>query len=119
VGFLVSDALAQVIRIGSPVNGTSVKAGSNITVEIQKPDTLTSSVEVVIVIGFVSCGSTPCPSPMDRVGDVLYNGPFHPAFHSGGGLPYQNFIVTIPTGRRPFQFSRVSSIPCRWNWAQS
>ncbi|KAJ7723303.1 hypothetical protein DFH07DRAFT_759603 [Mycena maculata] len=92
-------ALSQGIRIGAPLNGTTVKPGSQIIVEVDKPDTLTGSTELALVIGFLNCFSDPCPSPMDRIGDILYNGSYRPQFHTNTGiwkLPYQNFTVTVP-----------------------
>ncbi|KAJ7449162.1 hypothetical protein FB451DRAFT_1187266 [Mycena latifolia] len=95
---LTVSAFAQSIEIGAPSTESRVRAGENITVEVDRPDTLTGSIEVAIVIGFVKCGSGPCPSPMDRIGTILYNGGYHPKFHNSPGprLPYQNFTVTIP-----------------------
>ncbi|KAJ7434540.1 hypothetical protein B0H11DRAFT_2118394 [Mycena galericulata] len=69
-------------------------------------DTLTGSTELALVIGFLSCpgpessgSSSNCPSPLDEIGTILYNGSYDPDFHNGGeGLkpPYQNFSVVIP-----------------------
>ncbi|KAK7052484.1 hypothetical protein R3P38DRAFT_2860589 [Favolaschia claudopus] len=95
-GSLVSYVLAQSIRIGSPANGTVVQPGSTLTVQIQQPSSLSNEIEVAVVIGFLNCPSPdPCPAPLDRIGTVLYNGPYHPVA-SPPGLPYQNISVTIP-----------------------
>ena len=52
---------------------------------------------------------TPCPSAgcdapgfdaTQRLGNVLYNGPYNPQFHPEAGVgkpPHQNFSVPIPT----------------------
>ncbi|KAJ7723304.1 hypothetical protein DFH07DRAFT_783623 [Mycena maculata] len=97
---LTTATLAQSIDIGAPASGATVPAGSNITVEVDKPDTLTGSTEVAIVIGLLSCVGLPdgCPSPADDIGDVLYNGPYNPQFQEAtpGKPPYQNFSVAIP-----------------------
>ncbi|KAJ6555134.1 hypothetical protein DFH09DRAFT_987594 [Mycena vulgaris] len=96
---LTSAALAQSIEIGAPLPGMTVKAGSKITVEVDRPLTLTGSTEVAIVIGFLNCFSpAPCPSPMDRIGSILYKGRYNPQFHNvtGHKPPHQNFTVTIP-----------------------
>ncbi|KAJ7694857.1 hypothetical protein B0H17DRAFT_931470 [Mycena rosella] len=109
---LATTAFAQSIAIGAPVDGSSVKAGSNITVEVDRPDTLTGSTEVAIVIGFLSCVPFPagCPSPSDIIGNILYNGPYDPEFHTNVSVskpPHQNFTVTIPANARtgPAQLS--------------
>ncbi|KAJ7244432.1 hypothetical protein B0H12DRAFT_1054872 [Mycena haematopus] len=98
-------ALAQSVDIGAPADGSTVLHGSNITVEIDRPDTLTGSTEVAIVIGFWHCGSAAsvCPPPSDVLGTILYNGPYDPEFRTGGGSkpPYQNFTVTIPSTALP------------------
>ncbi|KAJ7449190.1 hypothetical protein FB451DRAFT_1053488 [Mycena latifolia] len=105
-------AFAQNVAIGAPANGASVKAGSNITVEVDRPDTLTGSTEVAVVIGFFSCVPFPqgCPPPSEIIGNVLYNGPYDPEFHTNvtpSKPPYQNFTVTIPASARtgPAQLS--------------
>ncbi|KAK7052469.1 hypothetical protein R3P38DRAFT_1646729 [Favolaschia claudopus] len=93
-------ALAQRAVIGAPQDGTTVHPGQNLTVEIDRPDSLTGSTEVAVVIGFFSCGSSPaatCPPPTDVLGSVLYNGPYDPEFHTGVSRPpHQNFTVTVP-----------------------
>ncbi|KAJ6461072.1 hypothetical protein C8R45DRAFT_538174 [Mycena sanguinolenta] len=100
-------ALAQSVNIGAPDDGTTVSAGSNITVEIDRPDTLTPSTEVAIIIGFLSCGSfaSGCLPPSEGLGTILYDGPYNPQFASSGGgvnhRPHQNFTVTIPSSAPP------------------
>ncbi|KAJ7148767.1 hypothetical protein C8R43DRAFT_888494 [Mycena crocata] len=92
-----ASTFAQHTRIGAPLNGTRVKAGSQITVEVDRPDTLTSSTEVAIVIAFLNCFSHPCPSPMDELGNILYKGSYHPQWHDVPRKPpHQNFTVTVP-----------------------
>ncbi|KAJ6494014.1 hypothetical protein C8R47DRAFT_1318876 [Mycena vitilis] len=101
LNFLVIHALAQGIEIGAPANGTIVKAGRKIVVDVQKPDTLTGSTELALVIAFLHCGSTPCPSPLSYAGTILYNGTWNPQFPTspkdGDRIPHQNFTVTIPS----------------------
>ncbi|KAJ6461075.1 hypothetical protein C8R45DRAFT_1108874 [Mycena sanguinolenta] len=98
-------ALAQSVQIGAPANGTTVSAGSNITVEIDQPDTLTSATEVAVVIGLLFCGDVAAGCPSEALGTVLYNGPYDPGFsQSGGGVnhfAHQNFNVTIPSSSPP------------------
>ncbi|KAJ6493999.1 hypothetical protein C8R47DRAFT_1118009 [Mycena vitilis] len=95
---LAASAYGQRAFIGAPADGTSVTAGSNITVELDRPDTLTGSTEVAVIIGFFSCTSTGsvCPGPSEALGTILYNGPYDPEFQPGPKPPYQNFTVTIP-----------------------
>ncbi|KAJ7621003.1 hypothetical protein FB45DRAFT_928101 [Roridomyces roridus] len=106
VALLATTALAQNCVIGGPKNGTHVKPGKNITVEVDRPDSLTGSTEVAIIIGFMSCVGFPnsqCPPPDELIGSVLYNGPYNPQFHTNvtpTKPPYQNFSVMIPTTAR-------------------
>ncbi|KAF7377903.1 hypothetical protein MSAN_00214000 [Mycena sanguinolenta] len=103
----MAGALAQSVDIGAPADGTTVSAGSNITVEIDRPDTLTGSTEIAIIIGFLPCGASAsgCLPPSEGLGTILYNGPFDPEFSSSGGgvnhRPHQNFTVTIPSSASP------------------
>ncbi|KAJ7080584.1 hypothetical protein B0H15DRAFT_953455 [Mycena belliarum] len=102
---LATTAFAQRIAIGAPLDGASVTAGSSITVEVDRPDTLTGSREVAIVIGFLSCSSFPasCPPPSEIIGSILYNGPYDPEFHTNVSFskpPHQNFTVTVPPAAR-------------------
>ncbi|KAJ3752123.1 hypothetical protein EV360DRAFT_55776 [Lentinula raphanica] len=92
--------LAQNVFIGSPTTDATVSAGSNFSVRIDRPDTLTGSIEVAIVMGIWPCGSLPCPGPSNILGTILYNGPFDPQFSvpSNSLPPHENFTVTIPEG---------------------
>ncbi|KAJ7434517.1 hypothetical protein B0H11DRAFT_1757567 [Mycena galericulata] len=100
---LATAAFAQNVDIGAPADGATVTPGTNITVEVDRPDTLTGSIEVAVVIGFLSCvpfNAQTCPPPSEIIGQILYNGPYDPEFRTGPGLPnkppYQNFTVAIP-----------------------
>jgi len=95
---LATSAAAQGIQIGAPVDGSSVQAGQSLVVEVDRPDTLTGSQEVAIVIAINNCDST-CRSPSDVLGHILYTGPYNPQFQSGSGgkPPYQNFTVDLPS----------------------
>ncbi|KAG2065787.1 hypothetical protein BDR04DRAFT_1060113 [Suillus decipiens] len=99
LALLAVSAFAQSADIGYPPQGLSVSPGSNLTVQIQKPDSLTNSEEVAVVIGIQSCPGKPCSSPMVSMGQILYNGPFNPQFPENmPGPPYENFTVQIPDG---------------------
>ncbi|KAK7052470.1 hypothetical protein R3P38DRAFT_2860513 [Favolaschia claudopus] len=129
---LVTAGYAQKASIGVPLPGEAVQAGSNITVEIDRPNSLTPSTEVGIGIGFLSCvdfNSSACPSPSEVLGSILYSGPFNPQYTnvSSSKPPHQNFTVTIPStaksgpaqiavthsslvGAGPFPFNEVFNI---------
>ncbi|KAF9072346.1 hypothetical protein BDP27DRAFT_1382179 [Rhodocollybia butyracea] len=95
---LTSASVAQNVAVGSPADGTSVPAGSNMTVRIDRPDSLSASEEVAVVMGLWSCGANPCPGPANVMGTILYNGPFNPQFSTPQNAlpPHQNFTVAIP-----------------------
>ncbi|KAJ7635188.1 hypothetical protein FB45DRAFT_989694 [Roridomyces roridus] len=107
-------AFGQGVSIGAPTAGSTISPGTNITVEVDRPDTLTGSTEVAIIIGFTSCvgfTESQCPPPASLIGSVLYNGPYDPEFHTDVTptklAPYQNFSVMIPTttSKGPAQLS--------------
>ncbi|KAG7095704.1 hypothetical protein E1B28_006418 [Marasmius oreades] len=95
---LIASAFAQRAEIGLPHDGAQVTSGSQVTVRVDRPNFLSSTQEVVIVLGFQSCPNTPCHAASDGIGEVLYNGPYNPTFEvpSSSLPPYQNFTVTIP-----------------------
>ncbi|KAJ5710425.1 hypothetical protein N7488_004581 [Penicillium malachiteum] len=90
-------ALAQSTNIGLPKAGTTVAAGSDLVVQIQRPDTLTGSDEIVVAIGMTSCPSETCASAGAELGTLLYHGSFDPEFHDGSQPPYENFTITVPS----------------------
>ncbi|KAJ5726754.1 uncharacterized protein N7483_008111 [Penicillium malachiteum] len=91
-------ALAQSTSIALPKAGDTVAAGSDLVVQIQRPDTLTGSDEIVVAIGMVSCpGETTCPSAGEALGNLLYHGSFDPDFGTGSYYPYENFTITVPS----------------------
>ncbi|KAJ7202019.1 hypothetical protein GGX14DRAFT_156330 [Mycena pura] len=96
---LVASAFAQIVHISAPADGATVHAGDEITVEVDQPDSLSSSTPIAIVFGFQPCGTSQgsCTLPLEGMGTtILYNGPFKPAFHNDGKEPSQNFTFTIP-----------------------
>ncbi|KAM6493943.1 hypothetical protein JOM56_010304 [Amanita muscaria] len=97
--FFTTIASAQSVEIDYPQNGACVPAGQNLTVQVVRPDTLTGSQEVAVVIGLTSCTSRPCLPPDSVMGAILYNGPYNPQFQKPNlppFQPYQNFSVAIP-----------------------
>ncbi|KAG1792133.1 uncharacterized protein HD556DRAFT_1444646 [Suillus plorans] len=97
LALFVASAFAQGAVIGYPPQGLSVSPGSNLIVQVERPATLTGSVEVAVVIGIQSCPGTPCINPADYMGQILYNGPFDPQVHGLYLPPYENFTVQIPS----------------------
>ncbi|KAG2096682.1 hypothetical protein BD769DRAFT_262208, partial [Suillus cothurnatus] len=91
-----SIAFAQQVSIMSPLAGTSVSSGKNITVTIGKPDSLSASDEVAVVIAIRSCAWTLCAPQAEALGKILYNGPFNPRTRTGFKQPSQDFNVRIP-----------------------
>ncbi|KAG1827630.1 uncharacterized protein BJ212DRAFT_65931 [Suillus subaureus] len=85
---------AQQVVIMSPLAGTSVSPGKNITVTIGKPDSLSASEEVAVVIAIRSCARDLCAPQVEALGDILYNGPFNPRTNSN--QPTQDFNIRIP-----------------------
>ena len=61
---LFASALAQGIAIGYPLPGAVFTPGQNITVEVEKPATLTGSIDVGISISFLPCPCTLSPSEL-------------------------------------------------------
>ncbi|KAK7681673.1 hypothetical protein QCA50_015407 [Cerrena zonata] len=98
---LATSALAQRIAIGIPTDRQEIPAGSNFTVEVDRPNSLTGSTEVAIAIGLASCSRFPggsCASldPSELLGTILYAGPYSPQLSNSSKPPHQNFTVTIP-----------------------
>ncbi|PFH44668.1 hypothetical protein AMATHDRAFT_11224 [Amanita thiersii Skay4041] len=94
---LTAAAFAQNAAIGSPGEGERLAAGSSVMFEIDRPNSLTGSQEIAVVIGLASCAKSPCASPKDIMGRILYNGPFNPRYQdSMRKPPHDNFTLTIP-----------------------
>ena len=123
LAFLVASAFAQRCQITAPAEWSTVKPGSKVTVELDRPVraciapspplapirtdndvtrdqmTLSSSQEVAIAIGF-----WPCNGPCNRtdvtevMGSLVYSGPYNPQLNTTANWrpPYQNFTVTVP-----------------------
>ncbi|KAJ7256097.1 hypothetical protein C8J57DRAFT_1186236 [Mycena rebaudengoi] len=98
---LATTAFAQSISIQAPADGTTVRAGSHLTVEVIQHSITSDLVQVGLAIGLGIPNSAPSIG-----GSILYNGPFNPQFQNTGipdgqGPPtasLQNFTVTIPAG---------------------
>ncbi|KAK7062530.1 hypothetical protein VNI00_000018 [Paramarasmius palmivorus] len=102
VAFFLSSVVAQKANIAIPTMGSDVSAGSNVVIEVDRPNFQSSAVEVAIVLAIQSCSSseTACRDPEDGFGPatILYSGPYNPQYASPPGRlpPHQNFTVQIP-----------------------
>ncbi|KAI9371154.1 hypothetical protein BJX61DRAFT_543951 [Aspergillus egyptiacus] len=92
---LAATALGQNVFVHLP-EGPKLPAGGKVTVQVQRPNSLTGSDEMGIAIGIQSCATGPCYDAEQTLGSALYNGPFKPAYHEYYNPPYENFTVTIP-----------------------
>ncbi|EKM60344.1 uncharacterized protein PHACADRAFT_23720 [Phanerochaete carnosa HHB-10118-sp] len=103
VAALAATGLAQSIVISTPAANSTVSAGQPITVEVDKQNTLTGSIEVALVLSIVPCPADGCtdPSynPSDDLGQIFYNGAYNPQSQPGAPQkpPHQNFTVQVPT----------------------
>ncbi|KAH9841939.1 uncharacterized protein C8Q71DRAFT_355764 [Rhodofomes roseus] len=108
---LVALTFAQGIDIGAPLAGSAILPGQNLTVEVDRPNSLTGSEEVAIVISIVPCETSTCNSPTEDIstnlgplGVILYNGPYNPQYDSVSPPdhkpPHQNFTVQVPSWYR-------------------
>ncbi|KAH7929596.1 hypothetical protein BV22DRAFT_974682, partial [Leucogyrophana mollusca] len=100
-------ALAQNVYIAAPPDGTTVSPGSDVVIDIQRPNSLSASEEVAVVIAIQSCATGPCTPPSESLGMILYNGRYNPQVPSqpsgpnaGFQQPSQNFTVQIPSSMR-------------------
>ncbi|KAF7977297.1 hypothetical protein HWV62_642 [Athelia sp. TMB] len=94
-------AYAQGIVIAAPPAHSTVKPGQNIKVQINRPDTLSPSIEVAVVIGMIGCTASFCPAPSDQLGHILYNGLYRPKLV--GATLEESFSVTVPSTIAPGQ----------------
>ncbi|KAI0360251.1 hypothetical protein OH77DRAFT_1393630 [Trametes cingulata] len=98
---LALSALAQQAQIVSPAAGSTIAAGSEVTIEVHQDGAATDDVQVAIILGIRNCPSGDCngfdPSE-DGMGTLLYSGLFNPQ-HSPTepqkGL-FQDFTVQVP-----------------------
>ncbi|KAG1841832.1 hypothetical protein F4604DRAFT_1939182 [Suillus subluteus] len=93
---MVVSVCAQGAFINLPTPGSDITAGTNFTVQIGRPDTITGSEEISIVIAIQSCPTGNCLPVSEDMGTVLYAGPFNPQFGSGAEDPYEDFSVQVP-----------------------
>ncbi|KAJ7101638.1 hypothetical protein C8R44DRAFT_747094 [Mycena epipterygia] len=94
--FLAASAFAQSIVVGAPSPGANIPLTSNLTVQIERHNSLSSFQEVSIAIGFNVCDAIEGCEPPTQ---VLYNGPYTPTLHTpipGQLNDYQNFTFPNP-----------------------
>ncbi|KAJ3551484.1 hypothetical protein NM688_g4678 [Phlebia brevispora] len=101
---LVGSAFAQSAFIEAPAPGTDVTPGSNVTVTVWKPDSLTGSTDIAIVLSLQSCvGIAPAGTcdgfdASQDLGTILHYGPFDPEVEPPISLGFhENYTVTIPS----------------------
>ncbi|KAF5361140.1 hypothetical protein D9758_009035 [Tetrapyrgos nigripes] len=98
---LVAGVLGQSAYIETPTKGNSVTAGTSLVIDVVRPNTISSSVEIGIAIGIASCAASRCYSAAETLGTLLYNGIFNPQydakpFETGQYQPHQEITVQIP-----------------------
>ncbi|KAK7444839.1 hypothetical protein VKT23_015157 [Stygiomarasmius scandens] len=92
---MASAVFCQSALVHFPTDGTSVSAGSSLNVDIIRPNSLSSSQEVGVVLGLASCNPR-CLAANLSIGRILYNGDFNPQF-GNASQPHQNITVQIPS----------------------
>ncbi|KAL3456713.1 hypothetical protein BJX64DRAFT_293811 [Aspergillus heterothallicus] len=92
---LVATALAQNVFVNLP-KGPNIEAGSDVIIQVTRPNSLTGSRELAVAIGVQPCYNGRCLPAESTLGTVLYNGSYTPQIHESSGLPYENFTVTVP-----------------------
>ncbi|TBU61823.1 hypothetical protein BD310DRAFT_946272 [Dichomitus squalens] len=94
---LAASAVGQKVTIASPAANTEVKAGGNLLVEIDRPDTQTPSTDVAIMIGLQPCGAAgDCDAVAANYARVLFHGPYTPKPVEGHADISHNYTVKIP-----------------------
>ncbi|KAI0780687.1 hypothetical protein BD413DRAFT_600239 [Trametes elegans] len=94
----VAAALAQSVTILSPTTNTTLARGSTFVVDVDKPDTLSPSTDVSVVIGLVSCASASCSDMAAGgiLGNILYKGDYTPQPRPNSSHLFQNYSIVVP-----------------------
>ncbi|CAI7609784.1 unnamed protein product [Penicillium palitans] len=107
-------SLAQNSIIGTPTVGQKLTRDRKTVVQVERPNSLTGSAEIVVVIGISFCVSTVCRSADEAMGTILYRGDFDPQYYEANRPPYQNFTVTVPnsiaTGNAQINIAHVALV---------
>ncbi|KAH7882660.1 hypothetical protein F5I97DRAFT_1832311 [Phlebopus sp. FC_14] len=85
-------AFAQSTQLNYPPPGSTVTAGSDITVQVGMGGYPENIDVVSIVIGLIPCNGGQCSPPNEFLGTVLYQGPYNPQ----PGNYFENYTVTVP-----------------------
>ncbi|KAI9568439.1 hypothetical protein HD554DRAFT_723442 [Boletus coccyginus] len=95
VAALTSAVLAQGINFTVPAAGSTVTAGSAITVEVERPGPSTAIEVVAVAIG---ASESACAGGCINggLGAILYTGIFDPKSTNSEGNAFQNITVTAP-----------------------
>ncbi|KAF5352836.1 hypothetical protein D9756_006103 [Leucocoprinus leucothites] len=93
---LATTASAQRAYIRSPASGVTVHKGQSVVLQLVRPNSIQGSREVGLALSFQTCANGACSDPVNRLGTVLYTGPYDPQLHEIPGNPYENFTLTIP-----------------------
>ncbi|KAI0695760.1 hypothetical protein C8T65DRAFT_833018 [Cerioporus squamosus] len=102
VALLATLAATQNAVIRAPPPQTTLSPGQSFIVEVDRPNSLTNSLEVSVGIGLITCnGRAPqgtCDgfSTTEQFGTVLFAGPYNPVLAPGTGALVQNYTVTVP-----------------------
>ncbi|EGO03504.1 hypothetical protein SERLA73DRAFT_158128 [Serpula lacrymans var. lacrymans S7.3] len=102
-----ASAFAQSVTIAAPPNMATAAAGSDIVVQVDRPNFTSSVNEVAVVIAVFPCFVEEpefCPAfQRDGVGAILYSGPFDPyelVPNPNNEPPQESFTVKIPPGTK-------------------
>ncbi|KAI0372890.1 hypothetical protein BV20DRAFT_938800 [Pilatotrama ljubarskyi] len=96
---LAGSALAQSITIFAPSANTTVTAGSNLVVDVEKKPGLSGPSDVSVVIGLQTCPSDcETTAASGSIGAPLFKGNYDPQLTPGSGSSagFQNYTVQIP-----------------------
>ncbi|KAI0363432.1 hypothetical protein BV20DRAFT_144836 [Pilatotrama ljubarskyi] len=98
---LALSALAQQAQIVSPAPGSTITAGSEVTIEVHQDEAATDDVQVAVILGIRGCPSGDCTGfdPADfGMGTLIYHGVFDPQrdpTQPQKGL-FQDFTFQVP-----------------------
>ncbi|KAH9945901.1 uncharacterized protein BXZ73DRAFT_95418 [Epithele typhae] len=98
ISALVASSVAQSVLIRSPAPNETVSPNQTFVVEVDKPNSLSPSMDISVAIGMESCNAAGCEavSQAQMLGNVLFAGGFDPVLKPGTGDLFQNFTVQVP-----------------------
>ncbi|KAJ7029292.1 hypothetical protein C8F04DRAFT_1288869 [Mycena alexandri] len=83
---------------GSPAPSATIDFGSQLTVQVVRPNSIEGGIEVGIAIALLGCPTNQeavCPSPTGQLGEILFTGQFAPTSQAMAQI-YENFTVAVP-----------------------